>query len=64
MPQRPYVLCTNIAYSLVRETGNEHMITTDSVDVMKGEYRVLWENEKQTPVFLGLGVYVREAIWE
>lgn len=41
MPQGEYVLCTNIAYSLVRETGNKYTITPDGGDAGKGEYRVL-----------------------
>lgn len=41
VPQRAYVLCTNIAYSLVRETGNKYTITTEVEDAMRKDYRAL-----------------------
>lgn len=35
MPQRVYVPCANIAYSLVRVTGNKYTITTGGGEMLQ-----------------------------
>lgn len=50
------------SYSLVKGTRNKYTVTTEGEDAMKTNTGFFGELKRVTPVFLGLCVYVREAI--